>query len=50
MLVTLKRGTAANDLTAFVRDVKFIPGVGAARALQIFNGGRLEVSIPEDKT
>lgn len=49
MLVTLKRGPAAKDLTAFVRDVKFIPGVGAARAAQIFDGTVISAAIPEEK-
>ena len=49
MIVTIKRGPAATDAAAFVRDVKFIPGVGAHRALSIFQGTGIEIGIPADK-
>ena len=49
MLVSLTRGPAATDHDAFLRDVKFIPGVGASRALHIFNGGSAAVESPADK-
>ena len=49
MLVSLTRGPAATDRDAFLRDVKFIPGVGESRALHILNGGSAAVEIPADK-
>lgn len=49
MVIILTRGPAATDREAFLRDVKFIPGVGASRALHIFNGGGAAVEIPADK-
>lgn len=49
MTVTLKRGPAATDREAFVRDTKFLPGMGESRAKKLFDGTPAVIDIPADK-
>lgn len=49
MFVTIKRGTAASSLDAFLRDVQYIPGVGKTKAAAVFAGDTVSISIPPEK-
>lgn len=49
MIVTLRRGSRQTDLDAFLRDVKYLPGMGAIRAQKMFDGSPTEINIPNDK-
>jgi MoxR-like ATPase len=46
---TLAKGSSATNRTAFVSDVKFIPGVGQKKAEAIFDGSVVEIDVPAEK-
>ena len=49
MLVTIKRGSAASSRDAFLRDVMYLPGMGATRAAKLWDGAPVSLAIPADK-
>lgn len=49
MFVTIKRGAAASNRDAFLRDVMYLPGMGATRAAKVWDGLPVSLTIPADK-
>lgn len=48
-MITIFRGPDAGGLDAFVAQVKWLPGMGSRKAMQVYGGTPVSIEIPPDK-